>query len=79
MKIADLGLSRIFLNDRDLPKTQKDQERNVGETGRQECASSEKGLQRRIRQRQYSHQVATRWYRYANFHNILYYSVLDIR
>ena len=46
LKIADLGLSRIFLKDDDV--------KNKHETS-----------ERRIRQRQYSHQVATRWYRYA--------------
>ena len=43
LKIADLGLSRIFLSDKDL--------------------ENNSGSQRKIRQRQYSHQVATRWYR----------------
>ena len=51
LKIADLGLSRIFLREDEL-KDDSDTNNESSEASR-----------RRIRQRQYSHQVATRWYR----------------
>ena len=51
LKIADLGLSRIFLREEEL-KDDSDTNNESSEASR-----------RRIRQRQYSHQVATRWYR----------------
>ena len=55
LKIADLGLSRIFLKEDAL----KDDSEQMGDKS---CQSNE-ASKRRIRQRQYSHQVATRWYR----------------
>ena len=55
LKIADLGLSRIFLKEDELKG------RSESEDG--ENAQSDEDVKRRIRQRQYSHQVATRWYR----------------
>lgn len=61
LKIADLGLSRIFLNDGDL-KTDKDVANDNMKQG-----VTDKESKRKIRQRQYSHQVATRWYRYYLF------------
>ena len=54
LKIADLGLSRIFLREDEL-KDDLDTNNESSEATR-----------RRIRQRQYSHQVATRWYRYLS-------------
>ena len=55
LKIADLGLSRIFLKEEELKGRSEDKD---GVT-----AQSDEDVKRRVRQRQYSHQVATRWYR----------------
>ena len=64
LKIADLGLSRIFLNNADLAKKNEDEDDDYTQTHQEDLGPS-KGLRRRSRQRQYSHQVATRWYRCA--------------
>ena len=59
LRIADLGLSRIFLTDDDLSKNKEGSSKQNDEGN----SSSKGASRRRIRQRQYSHQVATRWYR----------------